>query len=212
MPIADAQVLDPNKITDLDDTRVVESLKWNGVTFELRDHVDDWLAITWSEPPVATAHPLMAEGRFSLHLAVAEAILEAATTRILWNDHNQAGVAVNNDGSCWTAAWIQAGQPHYSEHDDWNAAHLALADRLDEMAQSPVYTGSNIEDEIAQAHLHRAAADIRSAVALAKLGDVVRDAQPHLQKGRQVTAIAKNLGVERKFLYRVFAGEEWRRR
>ncbi|MFI5753179.1 hypothetical protein ACIBBE_46970 [Streptomyces sp. NPDC051644] len=212
MPIADAQVLDLSEISDLDQTRVVESLEWDGVTYELRDHVNDWIVVTWSKTPTATAHPLMTEGGLALHLAVAEVILGEAKTRVRWNEHNQAGVAASSDGARWATTWIQAGRPHYSEHDDWDAAHLALADRLDEMSEGPVYAGSNIEDEIARAYLHRAAADIRSAVAVAKLGAVMRDAQPFLQKERQVTAIANHLGVERKFLYRVFAGEEWRRR
>ncbi|MEU5298644.1 hypothetical protein [Streptomyces umbrinus] len=212
MPLDFDTTYRPDEIADLDDAKVVTSIQWDGVVYELRNHLDGWVFLTWSKTPTATVHPLMTEGEHALHLAVAETVLEAATTRIQWDNHNQAAVAASSDGTRWATTWIQAGHPHHSEHEDWDSAHLTLADRLDEMAEGPVYTGNNIEDEIAKAHLHRAAADIRSAVALAKLGDVMRDAQPHLQKERQVTAIASRLGVERKFLYRVFTGEEWRRR
>jgi hypothetical protein len=49
-------------------------------------------------------------------------------------------------------------------------------------------------------------------VARAALGDTVRNWQGHLQDERRVSSLARLLGVERKFLYRVFDGSEWRRR
>ncbi|MFB7674093.1 hypothetical protein ACFC26_22040 [Kitasatospora purpeofusca] len=212
MPLDYETVMDPAAITGLDSARVVKSLEWDGITYELRNHLEGWIFVTWSEKPTAVVHPYGTDGEHALRLAVARTILGAAKTRIRWNAHNQAGVASNSAGTCWATAWIKAGEPCHSEHDDWDSAHSALADRLDELAAGPVRTGSSLEDEIAQAHLYRAAADVRAAVARARLGDVMREAQIYLQEGRRVAAVAKNLGVERKFLYRVFAGEEWRRR
>jgi hypothetical protein len=109
-------------------------------------------------------------------------------------------------------AWISSGEPGFSGHEEWDAAHLALAGRLDAMADGPVHTGSNMDDDIARAFLRREAAEIRAVVARAALGGTVRNWQGHLQDGRRVSSLARLLGVERKFLYRVFDGSEWRRR
>ncbi|MFE5842119.1 hypothetical protein ACFQ7N_10775 [Streptomyces niveus] len=212
MPLDFDTTYRPDEIVDLDDAEVVTFCQWDGVAYELRNHLDGWVFVSWSKVPTATVHPLMAEGEHALRLAVAESVLGAATTHVRWDDHNRAGVAADSAGTGWAATWIQAGHPHHSEHKDWDSAHREIAERIDEIAEGPVYTGTSVEDEIAKAYLHRAAADIRSAAARAKLGDVMRNAQPHLQKERQVTSIASRLGINRKFLYRVFAGKEWRRR
>jgi hypothetical protein len=43
------------------------------------------------------------------------------------------------------------------------------------MADGPVHTGSNMDDNIARAFLRRDAADTRAMVARAALGDTVRN-------------------------------------
>jgi hypothetical protein len=210
MPLTKAPPQDPATIDGLDEARVEESLEWNGVVYELRNHVAGWIVVTRSEHPAAAVYIMIDEAVMALRLAVAEVVLAAAQTSVRWNGDIQAGVACSPDGARWALAWICSGRPGFTEHDDWESAHLALADRLDTMG--PIYTGSNLEDEITRAHLHRAAAEVRTAVATAQLGDVMRKWQVHIQAGRLVTRIASCLGVERKFLYRVFAGQEWRRR
>jgi hypothetical protein len=203
---------DPAAIDGLDDAQVVKSLQWDGVVYELRNHVDGWIVVIRSDEPAAAVYSLLEEAELALGLAAAEVILAAAQTSVRWNGDTEAGVASSADGTRWAMASIRNGVPRFTEHDGWDSAHLALADELDLMADGPVYTGSNLEDEIAQAHLRRAAAEVRTAVATAQLGDAMRKWQPHLQQGRLVARIARHLGVERKFLYRVFAGQEWRRR
>jgi hypothetical protein len=206
-----APAQDPAAIDGLDDARVVKSLEWAGAVYELRNHVDGWIVVTWSEEPTAAVYSLLEEAELALGLAPVEVILAAAQTSVRWNGDIEAGVACSADGTLWAMAWIRNGVPGFTKHDGWDSAHLALADELDLMADGPVYTGSNLEDEIARAHLRRAAAEVRTAVATAQLGDVMRKWQPHLQEGRLVARIARHLGVDRKFLYRVFAGQEWRR-
>lgn len=212
MPLTKAPLLDPAAIDGLDDARVVKSLEWGGVVYELRNHVDGWIVVTRSEAPAAAVYSLLEEAELALGLAAAEVILATAQTSARWNGDIEAGVACSPDGTRWALAWICNGVPGFTERDGWDSAHLALADKLDVMADGPIYTGSNLEDEIAQAHLRRAAAEVRTQVATAQLGDAMRKWQAHLQEGRLVARIARHLGVERKFLYRVFAGHEWRRR
>lgn len=212
MPLAKAPPQDPASVDGLDDARIVKSLEWDGVVYELRNHPDGWIVITWSDKPTAAVYSLQYEADLALRLAAVEVILAAAQTSVRWNGDIQAGVACSADGTRWALAWIRNGVPGFTEQDGWDGAHLALADELDVIAAGPVYTGSNLEDEIAQAHLCRSAAEIRAAVATAQLGDVMRKWQEHLQEGRLVARIARHLGVQRKFLYRVFAGQEWRRR
>jgi hypothetical protein len=79
------------------------------------------------------------------------------------------------------------------------------------MADGPVHTGgSDIDDDIARAFLRRGGGRHPAMVARAALGDIVRNWQGRLQDGRRVSSLARLLGVERKFLYRVFGGSEWR--
>lgn len=204
--------VDPGTVEGLAEAKVTRALSWDGVSYELRNHLDGWFVVTWSERPAAAAYAVYSEAETALRRTVADAILAAAVTCVQWNEGIRAGVTPSMDGTRWAAAWIHAGEAGHSEHDDWDAAHLALAGQLDTMAWSALHTGTNMEDQIARAYLKRAAADTRSAVAVAELGDVMRTWQGHLQDGRRVTEMAQRLGVERPFLYRVFAGREWHRR
>ena len=212
MPISYETLIEPGQIAGLNDTRVVASQQWNGTTWELHNHEHGWILVTGPDDARAIAYAIHADGDRALRQAAANAIIAAARTHTRWDDYNQAAVAASADGASWALAWVQAGEPGISRHDDGDSAHLALASRLEEMAAGPVYTGSNMEDEIARAQLLRAAAVIRADVATAQLGDVVRHWRPHLQESRQTAGIGRKLQISRRFLYRVLEGAEWRRR
>ncbi len=176
---------------------------------ELRNHIDGWLLVIRSATPTATIYSSHVDGEYAFGRVIVNTLLSTSGTRVGWNDQNQAGVTRNSNGTRWAIAWLQAGRPQFHDFNDWHSAHTALADTLEAMAKQPVYTGSNMEDEILQAYLRLAASNVRATVDRAHLGDVLRQWQSHIQADRRVAAIAKRLNVERKFLYRVFDGTEW---
>lgn len=202
-------VYQPDQIPDLEDAKVVTSYEWEGVTYELRNHIDGWLLVIRSATPTATIYPSHVDGEYAFGCVIVNALLSTAGTQVGWNEQNQAGVTRNSNGTRWATAWLQAGRPQFRDFNDWHSAHTALADTLEAMAKQPVYTGSNMEDEILQAYLHLAASNVRATVDRAHLGDVLRQWQSHIQAARRVADIAKRVDVERKFLYRVFDGTEW---
>jgi DNA-binding NtrC family response regulator len=198
-----------DQIPDLEDAKVLASYEWEGVAYELRNHIDGWLLVVRSASSTATLYPTHVDGEFAFGRVIVDALLSSAGTRVGWNEQNRAGVTRDRQGTRWAVAWLQAGHPHFRDFDNWHSAHTALADTLEAMAAQPVYTGSNMEDEILQAYLRLAASNMRATVDRAHLGDTLREWQSHIQSDRRVADFAKQLDVERKFLYRVFNGTEW---
>lgn len=201
---------DPSEIPDLDQARQIKAREWHGTLYEIRNHLDGFVFVTHSTPPTATVHSLV-EAEIAFNRALITQIADEANTRVRWDDDNLGAVTLGAEG--WVMAWLHNGKGDITEHGDWEAAHLALADRLDRMAEGPLYTGSStaVQDVVA-AYLQRAACDIRSDLARVRLGDAVRAAQPVIQKERRVSELAQGLDVDRKFVYRVFNGTEWIRR
>ncbi|WP_127452783.1 hypothetical protein [Streptomyces sp. B29(2018)] len=196
-------------VPDLEEAKVATSYEWEGVTYELRNHIDGWLLAVRSASPSATIYPRRVDAEYAFGRVIVDVLLSTAGTRVGWNEQNLAGVTCDSNGTRWAVAWLQAGRPYFRDVDDWHSAHTTLADTLDAMAKQPVYTGSNMEDEILQAYLRLAASSTRATIDRAHLGDALREWRPQIQADRRVADIAKHLDVDRKFLYRVFDGTEW---
>ncbi|MFJ8158373.1 hypothetical protein [Streptomyces sp. NPDC094468] len=209
MPLSFETVYQLDEVPALEDAKVSRSHKWEGVTYELLNHIDGWLLVIRSASSTATPYPSLGDGEYAFGRVIVNAVLDTASTRVDWNDQNQAGVACDSTGTQWAVGWLQAGRPCFQVFSDWHTAHTALASTLEAMANQPVYTGSNMEDEILQAYLHLSASNVRALVDRARLGDTLRLWQPHIQADRRVRELAQRLDVERKFLYRVFDNTEW---
>lgn len=185
--------------------------EWEGVTYEVRNHIAGCIAVTRSAEPTAVLYPVALEAEYAYNRAPAEAVFGTAGTTAGWDDNNRAAVAAGQDGTRWAAAWFNNGVPGFAEHDTWDGALLTMARQLDAMADGHVLTGDNITARIASAHLRRSANRVRDLVLTAELGDAVRAGKAWMQEERMVSQIASGLGVNRRFVYRVFEGAEWRR-
>ncbi|MFF2378364.1 hypothetical protein ACFVUW_28640 [Streptomyces xiamenensis] len=205
MPVPFDQVMPAGDVPGLEDVPLWRGTRrrpfqaqWGGVTYEVRNHDDGYIAVSRTAEPTAVNYPLALEAEYAFHRALAETVFaDAAAGR-------------EPGGERWAAAWISNGVPGFSEHDTWNEAHRAAARQLDEMAGGLVLTGDTLTAQIASAHLRRCANQVRDTLLTAELGEVVRLGKGWMQEERMVTQIAHGLEVNRRFVYRVFEGTEWR--
>ncbi|MCM2430987.1 hypothetical protein [Streptomyces sp. RKAG337] len=212
------QVLPVAAIPELEEAGLWRDLRgrpmtqeWEGVTYEVRNHIAGPITVTRSAEPTAILYPLSLEAEYAYNRGPAEAVFSAAGTKAGWDDNNRAAVASGQNGTRWAAAWFNNGVPGFAEHDTWDDALRTMAQQLDSMADGHVITGDNITARIASAHLRRSANQVRDLLLTAELGDAVRVAKAWMQEERMVSQIASGLAVNRRFVYRVFEGTEWRR-
>ncbi|WP_328373728.1 hypothetical protein OG800_50820 (plasmid) [Streptomyces sp. NBC_00445] len=237
MGLSTEHVHPADKVPELDDARLVRlrawpsPCRWGEHTFELRNHVEGWITVIrgseavvarhpllqrdgWISLPrecgaTAVRHPLLEEAEIALGRALADTVATVACTKKSWDDNNRIAVAQEPGGQRWATAGLHNGRPAFAEHDSWRQAHLDAAQQLDAMADSFIVTGDTWTAAIASAHLRRCANQVRDQVLTADLGNVVRARRTDMEQARTVSKIAKGLGVERTFLYRVFNGTEW---
>lgn len=217
MPVPFDQVLPAGDIPGLEDvplwrdTRLQPfQAKWGGFTYEVRNHDDGYIAVNRTTEPTAVNYPLAQEAEYAFHRALADTVFATATVSRGWDTRNRAAASPEPGGERWAAAWISNGAPGFSEHGTWNEAHRAAARKLDEMADGFVMTGDTLTAQIASAHLRRCANQVRDVVLTAELGEAVRLGKAWMREERMVTQIADGLDVNRRFVYRVFKGTEWR--
>ncbi|MEU8759462.1 hypothetical protein [Streptomyces sp. NPDC048659] len=218
VPVPFDQVVPAGDIPDLEDAPLWRDARgrplhrqWGGATYEVRNHLDGCILVCRTAEPTATNYPLSQEAELAFHRALADTVFADAAINKGWDAGNRAAAGAEPGGSRWAAAWISNGVPGFTEHDTWDGAHRAAAERLDEMADGLVLTGDTLTAQIASAHLRRCANQVRDVVLTAELGDAVRRGKGWMKEERLVTQIAAGLDINRRFLYRVFNGTEWRR-